>query len=155
MNVQSRSLVRKQLDQRLQAFTELKKSQPPMRGWIRAIRDALGMTSQQLARRMSVQRQRINALEKGEVAGTATINSIKKAAEAMDCVFVYALVPRDSLQANVERQARKYAGKLQATVQHSMILEQQGLTADESRHGIESNAEKLVRNGAKEIWEVD
>ena len=155
MNAKNRSLARKQLDQRLQAFAELKKMQPPMRGWIRAIRDTLGMTSEQLARRMDVQRQRANALEKGEVAGTATINSIKKAAEAMDCVFVYALVPRDSLQANVEQQAMKYAEKLHASVQHSMVLEEQGLTADESRQGIQANAERFARETVRDMWEAD
>ena len=155
MSVQNRNLVRKQLDQRLQAFAELKKTQPPMRGWIRAIRDALGMTGEQLARRVGVQRQRAHALERGEVAGTATINSMKRAAEAMDCVFVYALVPRDSLQANVERQARKYAEKLHAAVQHSMVLEQQGLTVDESDHGIKLNADKFVRETVRDMWEID
>jgi len=155
MTTQNRSIARKQLDQRLQAFAELKKTQPPMRGWIRAIRDALGMTAEQLARRMGVQRQRVHALEKGEVAGTATINSVKKAAEAMDCVFVYALVPRDSLQANVERQALKYAKKLHAAVQHSMVLEQQGLTAEESRQGIQANAERIARETVRDMWEAD
>jgi len=155
MMTQSRSIARKQLDQRLQAFAELKKTQPPMRGWIRAIRDALGMTAEQLARRMGVQRQRVHALEKGEVAGTATINSVKKAAEAMDCVFVYALVPRDSLQANVERQAVKYAEKIHAAVQHSMVLEQQGLTVDESREGIQANAERFARETVRDMWEAD
>lgn len=129
--------------------------QPPMRGWIRAIRDVLGMTGKQLARRIGVQKQRIVALEKGEVAGTATINSIKKAAEAMDCIFVYALVPRDSLQKNVERQAMKYAEKVHAAVQHSMVLEQQGLTAKESRQGIKANAEKYARETVRDIWEID
>lgn len=155
MSAQNRSIARMQLDQRLQAFAELKKTQPPMRGWIRAIRDALGMTAEQLARRMGVQRQRAHALEKGEIAGTATINSMKKAAEAMDCVFVYALVPRDSLQANVERQAMKYAEKLHATVQHSMVLEQQGLTAEESRQGVQANAERFARETVRDIWELD
>lgn len=126
-----------------------------MRGWIRAIRDALGMTAEQLARRMGVQRQRIHALEKGEVAGTATINSVKKAAEAMDCVFIYALVPRDTLQAHVERQALKYAERLHDTIQHSMVLEQQGLTVDESRQRIRADAERIARETVRDMWEVD
>ena len=155
MNAQNRSIARKQLDQRLQTFAELKKTQPPRLGWIRAIRDALGMTAEQLARRMGVQRQRAHALEKGEVAGTATINSMKKAAEAMDCIFVYALVPRDSLQANVERQATKYAEKLHAAVQHSMVLEQQGLTAEERHHGVQANAERFARETVRDMWELD
>jgi len=155
MNKKTRTIARKQLDQRLQAFAELKKTSAPMRGWIRAIRDALGMTAEQLARRMGVQRQRAHALEKGEVAGTATINSIRRAAEAMDCVFVYALVPRDSLEANVERHARKYAEKMHAAVQHSMVLEQQGLSVDESGYGIDVNTEKFMRETPRDIWELD
>jgi len=155
MTMENRALMRKQLDQRLQSFAALKDSPPPMRGWIRAIRDALGMTGQQLARRLGVQKQRIAALEKGEVEGAVTINSMRKAAEAMDCVFVYALVPRDSLQENVQRQARKYAGNIHATIQHSMLLEKQSLTADESGQGIQANTDKLVRETARDMWEID
>ncbi len=153
--MENRALIRKQLDQRLQPFAVFKGSPPPMRGWIRAIRDALGMTGQQLARRLGVQKQRIVALEKGEVEGAVTINSMRKAAEAMDCVFVYALVPRDSLQENVQRQARKYAEKIHATIQHSMLLEKQGLTADESGQGIQANTDKFVRETARDMWEID
>jgi len=155
MALKNRALIRKQLDQRLQTFAALKDSTPPVRGWVRAVRDALGMTGEQLARRIGVQKQRVAALEKGEVAGTVTFNSMKKAAEAMNCVFVYALVPRDSLQAVVERQARKYAEKIQADIQHSMTLEQQGLTPEENRRGIDANTGKFVRETARDIWESD
>jgi predicted DNA-binding mobile mystery protein A len=148
-----KALIRKQLDQQLQSFVMLKDTPPPMRGWIRAIRDALGMTGEQLARRLKVQRQRIAALEKGEVEGTVTINSMKKAAEAMDCVFVYTLVPRDSLQANVERHARAYAEKIHSALQHSMTLEKQGLLPKEGQDGIDANTELFVRNTVKDIWE--
>jgi len=155
MNRRNRALARKQLDQKLTMFAKIKQVQPPMRGWLRAIRDAIGMTGEQLARRIGVQKQRIVALEKGEVAGTATINSIKKAAEAMDCLFVYALVPRDSLEANVERQARKYAEKLQGIIQHSMLLEQQGLSVVEREQSIKANAERFARETVRDMWEVD
>ncbi|PCI00969.1 MAG: DNA-binding protein [Zetaproteobacteria bacterium] len=154
MAYKNKAIIRQQLDKKLQNFASLKDSPPPMKGWIRAIRDALGMTGEQLARRIGVQKQRVAALEKAEVEGSATINSMKKAAEAMDCVFVYALVPRDSLEANVQRHARKYAEKIYAPIQHSMQLEEQGLTADESGQGMKENADKFVRETAKEIWDI-
>ena len=154
MAYKNKALIRQQLDKKLQNFAGLKDSPPPVRGWIRAIRDALGMTGEQLARRIGVQKQRVAALEKGEVSGTATINSMKKAAAAMDCVFVYALVPRDSLEANVQRHAQKYAKKIYAPIQHSMQLEEQGLTADESGQGMKENADKFVRETAKVIWNI-
>jgi len=152
MAYKNKALIRQQLDKKLQNFAGLKDSPPPVRGWIRAIRDALGMTGEQLARHIGVKKQRVTALEKGEVEGTATINSMKKAAAAMDCVFVYALIPRDSLENNVERHARKYAEKIHKAVQHSMTLEQQGLTVDESSEGIKKNTEKFVRDTTKDIW---
>jgi len=152
MAYKNKALIRQQLDKKLHNFAALKDSPPPVRGWIRAIRDALGMTGEQLARRIGVQKQRVTALEKGEAAGTVTINSMKKAAAAMDCVFVYALVPRDSLESNVERHARRYAKKIHATVQHSMTLEQQGLNEGESDYGIQANTDKFVRDTSKDIW---
>jgi len=152
MAYKNKALIRQQLDKKLHNFAALKDSPPPVRGWIRAIRDALGMTGEQLARRIGVQKQRIAALEKGEAAGTVTINSMKKAAAAMDCVFVYALVPRNSLENNVERHARKYAEKIHTAIQHSMTLEQQGLTVYESGEGIQKNTEKFVRDTTKDIW---
>jgi len=155
MALKNRTLIRKQLDQRLQLFAALKDTQPPMRGWIRAIRDALGMTGKQLARRLGVQKQRIAALEKGEVEGTVTINSMRKAAGAMDCVLVYALVPRDSLQAYVGRQAKKYAEKIHSDIQHSMLLEQQGLRPDEVLDSISANTEKFVRETTRDMWALD
>lgn len=155
MSREVRAFARKQLDQKLKKFADTKQSPPPMRGWIRAIRDAIGMTGEQLARRIGVQKQRIVALEKGEVAGTVTINSMKKAAEAMDCVFVYALVPRDSLEVTVEKQARQYAVKLQGMIQHSMLLEEQGLSVEEAEQGIKANTDKFVRDTVKDMWELD
>lgn len=155
MSRENRAFARKQLDQKLKIFADIKQSQLPMRGWIRAIRDAIGMTGEQLARRIGVQKQRIVALEKGEVAGTVTINSMKKAAEAMDCLFVYALLPRDSLEASVEQQAREYAVKLQYMVQHSMALEKQGLTTEEVEQSIKANTDKFVRDTVKDMWEFD
>ena len=155
MAVQNKVLIRKQLDQRLQLFGALRETPPPARGWIRAIRDALGMKGDQLARRIGVQKQRIVALEKGEVAGSVTINSMKKAAEAMDCVFVYALVPQDSLEEIVERRARNYAEHIHKSLLHSMALERQGLTVDESGHGIQANTEKFIRETPRDLWEFD
>jgi len=78
----------------------LKNIQQPQRGWIRAIRDALGVSGPQLAFRLGVSKQRISALEKAEIEGGASLNSIRQAADALDCDLVYALVPRDAAVAD-------------------------------------------------------
>jgi len=72
----------------------LKHIRRPERGWIRTIRDALGVSGPRLARKLGVSKQRISALEKAEIEGRASLNSIRQAAEVLDCDLVYALVPR-------------------------------------------------------------
>jgi predicted DNA-binding mobile mystery protein A len=99
--------------------------QPPPRGWIRAIRDALGMTGVQLARRLGVKPQAIEALEKSEAAGTIKLDTLRRAAEALDCRLVYALVPNSSLESTVRERARKIALRDLGRVSHTMALEAQ------------------------------
>jgi len=78
-----------------QVSSTLKHIRRPERGWIRTIRDALGISGPQLARQLGVSKQRISALEKAEIEGGASLNSIRQAADALNCNLVYALIPRE------------------------------------------------------------
>ena len=82
------------MDRRLDALRKWPSTRPP-RGWLRAIRDALGMTMQQYAGRLGVSQPRIIALEKSEVEDTVTLGTLRRAAAALDCQLVYAVVPND------------------------------------------------------------
>lgn len=62
-------------------------------GWIRAVRFRQGLQGKELAARMQVSPARISVLEKDELRGAVTLKMMQKAAEALDCRFVYALVP--------------------------------------------------------------
>jgi len=148
-----KNMVMQQLDQQLSELKSLKTVQSPMRGWLRAIRDALGMSGPQMARRMSVTKQRISLMEKAEVNGSATLNSMRQAAEALDCQFVYAVVPRDSLNATVERQARKKAEKEQAYTSHSMLLEDQMPSLEERQAALDATVADMVRQMPKNLWD--
>ena len=65
-----------QLDKR---FAKLKpltnEAARPSRGWIRAIREALGMTTGQLAKRLGVHQPRVIELERGEATGNCTVKA--------------------------------------------------------------------------------
>lgn len=78
---------------------------PPGGGWVRAVREALGMSSYQLARRMGVSQTRIIQFERKEVDGSIRLASLQRAAEAMQCAFVYAIVPKEPFEDIVLRQA--------------------------------------------------
>jgi len=58
----------------------------------------------QLAKRLGVSPPRITQLEADEVKGRVTINTLRRSAEALDCVLVYGLVPRTSLEQMVKQQ---------------------------------------------------
>ena len=82
---------------------------PPAKGWIRAIRDALGMGSEQLARRLSLRSQSIDDWEKAEANGSIQLKTLCRAVDALDCTLVYALIPKTSLENAVQSRARKIA----------------------------------------------
>lgn len=146
-------IARQQLDNTLSDYTALKQNSPPVKGWIRAIREALGMSGKQLASRLNVSQPRIPKLEQDELSGVVSLKTMRQAAEAMDCVFVYAIVPRTTLEESVRAQARKVAEARTQRVSHTMLLEAQNLSSSEQRASIEAAVDELVREMPKELWE--
>src|SRR5690349_13565770 len=104
----SQSLLERQVDRRLAQWYSVDR-ESPTGGWIKLIRRAIGMTAPQLAERLDVTRQAVHELEGREASGSATLSALRKAAEAMNCDLVYAIVPRDSLPDLLRTQARNRA----------------------------------------------
>ena len=147
-------LARKNLDRRLSAWrSEL--GLVPSGGWIRAIRDALGMTAEQLARRMGVVQSRVSTLEKAERTGTPSLKSLRQAAEAMDCVLVYAIVPRTSLDQIVREQAMKKAEGELARHHHTMRLENQAMDKRDIAAERERLASEMLTGSLRRIWDEE
>lgn len=106
---EERARGRKRLDRKLVPLRPIERFVPPPSGWIRSIRDALGMTGAQLAKRMTITAQSVVGLEQSEASGSIRLASLRKAAAALECDLVYALVPRGELDHIVERRARAIA----------------------------------------------
>ncbi len=123
--MKSSPIVRKSLDSRLNRLRPVSFAAVPAKGWIRAIRDALGMTAAELAGRMGVTQPTVAELETSEQHSKITLDSLQRAAAAMECQLVYALVPISSLEATVQAQARKNAIAHLDRVAHSGRLEGQ------------------------------
>jgi predicted DNA-binding mobile mystery protein A len=149
-----RNLRRRQLDNFFDKYRDSFFAPRPGEGWIKEIKSALGMSSADLANRMGVVRQRIDRLEKDEVSGKVTLESIKKAAEALGCEFVYILVPLTSLQKQVNDQALIAAKQLAGEVEHSMKLENQGTTKKAQKALVEDLANEMVQKDDRRIWKV-
>jgi predicted DNA-binding mobile mystery protein A len=144
----------RQLDEKLQRIGSLRESfQRPKAGWIAAIRKTLGMSSRQLAERMGVAVSRISKLESSEVSGVTTLQSLERAADAMGCELVYALVPRRSLQKFMEQQARKMAEQRASYVDHHMALEAQNLDKSTLGQYIEDDVQTILREQPRWLWD--
>lgn len=117
------NLARQALDERLAAWRSL--APPPVRGWIRAIRESLGMSSADLAARLGTTRQAVSQMEKSEVDGSIRLETLRRAAVGLDCTLIYALVPNDSLERIVDRRAHQVAAGEAERVRQTMLLEDQ------------------------------
>ena len=147
-------LARKNLDRRLSQIARQAMIMPPY-GWVRAIREALGMTPQRLATRMGVTRPRINMLEKAEVSGATTLKSLRQAAEAMDCVLVYAIVPRTSLDDILREQAAKKADVELARHHHTMRLENQAMDKRDLAAERERLVSDMLAGSLRRVWDEE
>jgi predicted DNA-binding mobile mystery protein A len=128
MRNEFRGLRRKQLDRALEPFRAAAKTPRPPKGWLRAIREALGVSGSEVARVLKTSRQLPVQLEKAEAEDRITLKSLRTAANALGCDLVYALVPRaHTLRALVEQRARAQAKERVLGVEHSMALEDQAV----------------------------
>ena len=142
-----------QLDASLAQFAPLRNLQPPKKGWIRAIRDALGMSGRQLGQRMGISKMWVADMERLEASGATTLKTLRRAAEAMDCVLVYALVPKTSLKETLLKQARQKVRQDMARASHTMALEDQALAKDEVAKATETAAASLLDKIPKTFWD--
>lgn len=149
-----KKLIREQMETTLAKLNILRKVNPPVKGWIRAIRNALGMSSRQLAIRMGVAQQSVSRIEKDELSGSVTIKTMRKTAEALDCIFVYAFVPRHSLNKTLHSQAMIYAKGQLNQVSQTMALEAQSLSPSENQVMLENMVEKIVSQPPANLWEL-
>jgi len=120
---------------------------------VKAIREALGMTSAQLGKRLGVSQPRVLAIEKAEVNGSITLGSLEQAAHALNCQLVYALVPRHSLEATIEQRAVELADRKIKSTTHSMALEAQSVGAAEQQEQLMMLRRKLIEKSGSELWE--
>jgi predicted DNA-binding mobile mystery protein A len=145
----------RQFDKKFQTKTFVKDIVIPQAGWIREIRMAIGMSHRQLANRMGVSAPTVAKYEKSEAEGKISIETLKKVTKALNCKFVYAIVPTTSLNKIIKEQILKVAGTLFKRVSHTMSLEQQGLNNKENREQLKDLVDEVNSNMNKKIWDYE
>lgn len=144
---------RRIMDKKIQPWLLLRSEKAPPTGWLKAIRGALGISSRQLAQIMRIDSSAIIRLEEREPDQKITLELLNRAAQAMGCKVIYAIVPNDqneSLESIVDDRARKAAKELIQKVEHSMRLEDQG--SPDSKTELEKLMQNLKEKMDPRIW---
>ncbi|MES2802756.1 MAG: mobile mystery protein A [Bdellovibrionota bacterium] len=140
------------LDLKLNGFS----TRPTIKkGWVKSVRNALGISSRQLAELMGVTQTNITQLENGESKKTVSLKSLSKAAEAMDCELVYMIVPKspnNSFDELLDQKAVALAKKIASGVPHSMNLEMQEVDSITTQDQIKNLAHDLKRDLDSGLW---
>lgn len=144
-----------QLDDLFGLLAPFRQVAQPSRGWIREIRTALGMSTVHAASRLGMTPAGVSQLERREADGAVTLNSLRAAADALDCELVYAVIPRaGSLSAILEERARHIARTAVERVSHTMRLEDQAISEAAKREQIEELVRELLED-PRALWTSD
>jgi predicted DNA-binding mobile mystery protein A len=125
----------------------------PSKGWLRAVRDALGITTRQFATRLGVTQSRIVALERAETEGSVSLTTLRRAADALECTLVYALVPKRPLVQILRLRAEMKADGQLAHISHTMSLENQKASEGDLRRQRELLIDELLRGNLARLWD--
>jgi len=143
-----------QLDRKMRSYAILSKIAMPPTGWIRAIRLALGMSSQQLGKKLSMTRQGVVDMEKREKDGLITIRALRETAKALDMQLVYGFVPNDgSLENLVNRKAKELAVEIVMRTTQTMKLEDQEISKTRIEKAIQERFESIRNEMPKILWD--
>jgi len=141
-----------QLDNRIREFKGLQSA--PQTGWIRSVRVSIGMSLEQLGRKLGITRQSAMDMERREQEGTISMKALREAATAMDMELVYGFVPKDgSLQALINRKAYEIAGEIVDRASQTMILEEQGNSMERLEKAVEERAREIKETTPKILWD--
>ena len=126
---------------------------PPI-GWIKAIRNGIGMSMEQLGKKLSITKQGVMDIEKREKEGAITIKSMQESAKAIDMQFVYGFVPKaGSLEQMIETRALEMATKIVERTSTTMKLEDQANSKERIEKAIKERAKEIINKTPKILWD--
>lgn len=142
----------RQLDASLNRWRSADLPPRPPSGWVKAIRESLGMAAAHLAARLGVTTSTVTRLETSEADDTISLGTLRRAAEALDCELRYALIPKQSLADTLESRAMSLARQQMAAVSHSMALEAQSTSRETVELQTRALAEELLKGSRRALW---
>ena len=142
----------RQLDANLNRWRGADLPPRPSSGWIKAIREGLGMAAAHLAARLGVTTSTVIRLENSEADDTISLATLRRAAEALGCELQYALVPKQSLAETLESRAMALARQQMVAIGHTMALEAQATSRETIEVQTRARAENLLEGSRRALW---
>jgi predicted DNA-binding mobile mystery protein A len=143
-----------QLNEKIDQLTGLQHVIVPPIGWIKAIRNGIGMSMEQLGKKLSITKQGVMDIEKREKEGAITIKSMQEIAKAMDMKLVYGFVSNaGSLEQMIETRAIEMAKKIVERTSNTMKLEDQANSKERIEKAIKERASEIINNTPKILWD--
>jgi predicted DNA-binding mobile mystery protein A len=102
---------------------------------------------------MGITQPTVVAMEKAEKRGSVSLETLERAAHAMNCKLVYTLVPNGSFEETIRNQARKVAKKRLKHVGHTMQLEDQAISPAATAAEYERLVNELMRGNLHRLWD--
>jgi predicted DNA-binding mobile mystery protein A len=153
MKTKYKKLMMQHLEKKIKSLKPLKSIGTFRKGWIRTVRNCLGMTSMQLAKRMGVTQARVIRIENDETTAAITLKTLKRAAHGLNCTLIYGLVPDEDIDKMLEKQAQRAAKiKIQYT-DHTMALEKQDLPESSLKRRTNALKDELLDKRSSLLWE--
>lgn len=122
----------------------------PHQGWLRTIRECLGMTTTQLSKVLGVSQPRVMNMEKNE--RSLKLSTMERVADMLNCEFFYILVPRERIEDRLYNQAREKAKQILRRVNKNMELENQLADTEEL---LEDIVQELLGGNIARIWDSE
>ena len=143
-----------QLNEKMDKLTVLQHLIMPPIGWIKAIRNGIGMSMEQLGKKLSITKQAVMDIEKREKEGAITIKSMQEIAKVIDMKFVYGFVPNaGSLEQMIETRSLEIATKIVQRTSTSMKLEDQVNSKERIEKAIKERATEIINKTPKILWD--
>lgn len=147
-----KSVIKKQLKEKVDALVGIKLPQKPKQGWIRTIREALDMSGAQLGEKLGMSRNKISILERKEADGNITIAQLELLASGLDCEFVYAIVPKKTVDETVDARVEEIVKSIMNSSYQNMFLEAQQISAEKQDEAAKLLKDELKAAGGKSLW---
>jgi len=118
---------------------------------LKDIREALGITQKQLAKRLKVKQPLIARIEKN--VRSCSLETVSKIAGALECEFMGVIASNASLEDIIKERAEIAAKKLLERTFSNMAMEKQMPTADAYKYQFRRYVENFTTHPGPALWE--